>query len=326
MKAYICTKFGPPKVLKLKDVEKPIPKDNEVLIEVKATTVNAADCNLRGQTFIPSGMGFIAKLMLGFNKPKIPIQGSVLAGIVVETGKNVKLFKLGDRVFGTGFELGAYGEFACRSESGALSIIPDNISFEEAASVPYGALTAYYFLVDMAKVKKNQKVLIKGASGGVGVYAVQIAKYFGAEVTGVCSTSNIDFVKSLGADKTIDYTKENYLESKEKWDIVLDVVVKNTSFAKNKKVLNKGGLYLAVAGGLNDMFQMLITSISGSKKVKFGGGSDCEKRSNLDFIANSLKEGKIKPVVDKVFSFEEMVNAHKYEESGNKRGNVVVSF
>jgi NADPH:quinone reductase-like Zn-dependent oxidoreductase len=326
MKAYLCEKYGPPEVLQIKEVEKPAPKGNEVLIKVHATTVNAADCNIRGLSYIPSGLGLIAKMMLGFNKPRIGILGSVLAGEVVEIGNDVQQFKVGDKVFGTGPELGAYAEYACRSESGALAIIPENISYEEAASVPYGALTALYFLEDIAKIKKNQKVLIKGASGGVGVYAVQLAKYFGVEVTGVCSTKNIDFVKSLGAHEVIDYTKEDFTKSTEKWDVIFDVVVKKTSFKKCKNSLNPNGMYLAVAGGLNDMLQMIRTSITGGKKVKFGGGTACEKRSNLDFLASLLKDGKIKPVIDKVFAFNEMVKAHTYVESGRKKGNVVISI
>jgi NADPH:quinone reductase-like Zn-dependent oxidoreductase len=180
MKAYLCKKYGPPQVLQLNEVEKPKPGDNEILIKVRASTVNAADCNLRGLTYIPRGLGLTAKMMLGLNKPKKEIQGSVLAGDVVETGNGVKLFRPGDKVFGTGPELGAYGEYASRTESGALSIIPENISYEEAASVPYGALTALYFLQNIANIQEGQTILVKGASGGVGVYAVQLAHYFGA--------------------------------------------------------------------------------------------------------------------------------------------------
>ncbi|MGD2035730.1 MAG: NAD(P)-dependent alcohol dehydrogenase [Bacteroidales bacterium] len=325
MQAYICNQFGSPEVLQFKEVEQPKPKTDEVLIKVKASTVNAADCNLRGQTYIPSGLGFLAKLMLGFKKPKTAIQGSVLAGDVVEIGEKVQQFKVGDKVFGTSPELGAYAEYACRSESGALTIIPDNISYEEAAAVPYGALTALYFLRDVANIQENQKVLIKGASGGVGVYAVQLANYFGAEVTGVCSTSNVEFVKSLGAYKVVDYTKDDFTRTGEKWDIIFDVAVKTTSFRKYKKSLSPNGMYLAVAGGLSDMLQMIKTSIAGGKKVKFGGGTACEKRENHDFIASLLKDNKIKPAIDKIFPFNKMVEAHSYVESGRKKGNVVIS-
>ena len=325
MKAYICDQYGPPEVLKLRDVEKPSLKSKEVLIKVKASTVNAADCNIRGLTYIPKGMGFVAKLMLGVNKPKIAVQGSVLAGDVVEVGDEVKQFKPGDKVFSTGPHFGGYGEFAVGKASGAISLMPGNISYEEAATVPYGGLTALYFLKNMADIQKGQKVMVIGASGGVGVYAVQLASYFGAEVTGVCSTKNIDFVKSLGARRVIDYTKEDLTQLDEKWDIILDVVVKKTSFKKYKGSLTKNGLYLAVAGGIGDMLQMIRTSITGGKKVKFGGGEKCEIRSNLDFLARLIEENKIKPVLDKTFEFKDMVEAHRYAESGAKKGNIAIT-
>ena len=326
MKAVICEKYGPPEVLKLKEVDKPIPKDHELLIKVHATSVNAADCNVRGLTYIPTGLGLLAKLMLGFNKPKISITGSVFAGVIEALGKDVKNFKQGDEVFGTSPELGAYAEYMCRSEKGAIGKKPENISFEQAATIPYGALTALYFLRDMAKIRKGQKVLIKGASGGVGVYAVQLAHYFGAEVTGICSTDNIEFVKSLGADKTIDYTKEDFTQNDEKWDIIFDIVVGKTSFSSCKNSLNSGGFYLAVAGGINDMMQMIWTSIIGGKKVVFGGGTASEKTENLVFLKELIEAGKLKPIVDKKFPLEEIVEAHRYVESGHKKGNIAISL
>jgi NADPH:quinone reductase-like Zn-dependent oxidoreductase len=326
MKAYVCEKYGPPEVLQLKEVENPVPKDNEVLIKVHATTVNAADCNVRGLSYIPTGLGFIAKSMLGFKKPRISITGSVLAGEVEATGEKVTSFKIGDQVFGTGPELGAYAEYACRPEKGALALKPGNTSFEEAATVPYGALTALYFLRDVAKVSPGQKVLVNGASGGVGVYAVQLARYFGAEVTGVCGTRNVEFVKSLGAHKAIDYTQEDPAKMGEKWDVILDVVVGKTSFTRFKKSLTSRGYYLAVAGGLGDMLQMIRTSFAKGKKVIFGGGTACEKKENLEFLKDLIEEGKLKPVLDKTFPFKDLVEAHRYTESGSKRGSVAVSL
>jgi len=326
MKAYVCTQFGPPEVLILQEVEKPEPKSNEVLIKVEATTVNAADCNLRGRTYIPKGLGLLARMMLGFKKPRIPVQGSVLAGVVVAAGKEVRRFSVGDRVFGTGPELGGYGEYACRPEGGALAIIPSNISFTEAAAVPYGALTAFYFLRDMAAIKAGQTILVKGASGGVGIYAVQLARYFGAEVTGVCSTKNMDYVRSLGAHHVIDYTREDFTKTDGKWDIIFDMVVRKTSFRKYRGSLTPDGVYLAVAGGLNDMLQMIWTSVRGGKKVKFGGGASCEVAANLDFIARLLEENAIKSALDKTFGFDMMVEAHRYVESGQKRGNIAVTI
>lgn len=326
MKAVICEKYGPPEVLKLIEVDKPIPKDNEVLIKVYASSVNAADCNVRGLTYIPNGLGLIARLMLGFNKPKINVIGSVFAGVIEEVGKDIKTFKTGDEVFGTGPELGAYAEYACRPEKGAIAKKPENISFEQAATIPYGALTALYFLRDIAKMKSGQRILIKGASGGVGVYAVQLAHYFGAEVTGVCSTTNLEIIKSLGADKTIDYTKEDFNQNDKKWDIIFDMVVGKTSFSRYKKSLNPKGYYLAVAGGMKDMLQMIWTSITGGKKVIFGGGTACEKKENLVFLKELIETGKMKPVLDRTFPLEKIVEAHKYVESGRKKGNIAISI
>ncbi len=326
MKAYICEKYGPPEVLRLKEVEKPVPKDNEVLIKVHATTVNAADCNVRGLSYIPTGLGFVAKMMLGFNKPKISIIGSVLAGKIEAVGDKVTSFEVGDEVYGTGPELGAYAEYACRPESGALALKPKNISFEEAATVPYGALTALHFLQEVAHIQSGQKVLINGASGGVGVYAVQLARYFGAGVTGVCSSRNLEFVRSLGAMQVIDYTKEDPAQKDEQWDIIMDIVVGKTSFKRFKNSLASQGYYLAVAGGLNDMLGMIRTSFGGGRKVKFGGGSDCEKKEYLDFLNDLIEKGELKPVLDRCFPFEKLVDAHRYVEEGHKKGNIAVSI
>ena len=325
MKAVVCEKYGPPEVLKLQDADKPVPKDDEVLIKIHATSVSAADCNVRGLVYIPKGLGLLAKLMLGFSKPKIRVIGSELSGEIMEVGKDVRSFKPGDLVFGAGPELGAYAEFACRPEKGALAEKPANISHEQAATVPYGALTALYFLRDMAKIKSGQKVLVKGASGGVGVYAVQLSRYFGAEVTGVCSTAKIELVSSLGAEKVIDYTKEDFTQSHEKWDIIFDNVVGKTSFSRYKKFLNPRGYYLAVAGGLNDMLHMILTSVTGGKKVIFGGGTACERKENLILLKELLESEKLRPVVDRSFSLEEIVDAHRYVETGRKMGNVAIS-
>lgn len=324
MKAWVCDKYGPPEVLKLEEVEKPVPKENEVLVRVHATTVNAADCNVRGLSRVPSGLGLVARMMMGFNKPKIRIIGSVLAGEIEAIGKNVTSFKVGDQVYGTGSGLGAYAEYACRPDSGAIALKPDNISFEQAATVPYGALTALYFLREIAGVSPGQKVLINGASGGVGVYAVQLAHHFGAEVTGVCSTRNQEFVKSLGAGKVIDYTVEDPSQSGECWDVILDVVVGKTSFKRFRNSLTPNGYYLAVAGGLNDMLQMIRTSYGGGKKAKFGGGTECEKEEYMLFLNELIANGELRPVADSTFPFEELVEAHRYVESGHKQGNIAI--
>jgi len=326
MKAAICDKYGPPEVLTIKEVDKPVPRADEMLIRVHASSVNAADCNIRGLTYIPPGLGLMARLMLGFRKPQKSIIGSVFAGVIEETGRDIKTFRKGDAVFGTGAELGAYAEYMCRHEKRAIAVKPENISFGQAAAIPYGALTALYFLRDMAGVKSGQKVLVNGASGGVGVYAVQLARYFGAEVTGVCSTTHLELVKSLGADKVVDYTREDVTETGEKWDVICDIVVGQTSFSRFKKALHPKGCYLAVAGGLRDMLQMIRTSITGGKKVKFGGGTVSETRENMEFLKKLIETGKLQPVLDRTFPLEEIAAAHRYVETGQKKGNVVITI
>lgn len=324
MKAITYERFGPPEVLQLIEISKPTPKDNEVLIKVHATTVNAADCNGRGYSFIPPGLGFIARLMLGFRKPRTRILGSALAGEIESVGKDVIQFKKSDQVFGAGEQLGAYAEFTCRPEEGALVLKPTNMSYEQAATIPYGALTALYFLKDKANIRKGQKVLIHGASGDVGNFAVQLANYFGAEVTGVCSRSNMERVKSLGAHKVIDYTIEDFTQSKDSWDIIFDVVLGKTSFSQCKNSINPGGFYLAVAGCLNELIQKIWTSMVPGKKVIFGGGPSCEKKENLIFLKELIEAGKLKTTIDKSFTLDQVVDAHRYFEAGSKKGNVTI--
>lgn len=263
--------------------------------------------------------------MLGLRKPKRTILGTELAGEIETVGKDVKLFKKGDQVFGIGSEIfGAYAEYTCRPETGALAIKPVNLTYEEAAAVPFGAGTALYFLRDVAKIQRGQKVLIHGASGGVGTYAVQLARYYGAEVTGVCSTTNVELVKSLGADKVMDYTKEDFTRSGETYDIILDTVVGKTSFSRCKGALKQNGLYLAVAGGLQEAAQMLWTSITGGKKVIFG--SPVERKEDLIFLKDLVEAGKIKPVIDRRYPLEQTAEAHRYVDKGHKKGNVVITL
>jgi len=325
MKAIVYTEYGPPDVLQLKEVEKPTPKDNEVLIRVYAATVTAGDVNVRGFTFVPPGFGPLPRLMFGLRKPKRTILGTELAGEIEAIGKDVTLFKKGDQVFGIGSEsFVAYAEYVCRPEAGALAIKPTNLTYEEAAAVPFGASTALYFLRDMAKIQRGQKILINGASGGVGTYAVQLARYYGAEVTGVCSTTNLELVKSLGADKVIDYTKEDFTKSGETYDIILDTVVGKTSFSRCKHSLKQKGLYLAVAGGLQEMVQMLWTSMIGGKKVLFGSPSECKEY--LIFLKELIEAGKIKVVIDRRYPLEQTAEAHRYVDKGHKKGNVVITL
>lgn len=315
MKAMVYTKFGPPEVLHLQEVEKPTNKGNEVLIKIIATTVVKEDPDMRASP------GFN-----GFLKPRHPILGQELAGEVEAVGKNVTRFRPGDQVFGMDM-FGSYAEYKCMPENGALVIKPANISYEEAASIPNGALTALPFLRDKASIREGQTVLIYGASGSVGSAAIQLARYFGANVTGVCSTANLEWVKSLGADQVIDYTRESFTENGKTYDIIFDTVGK-WSFSACKRSLTDEGIYLATVPTLAMMLQALWPAKSGNKKVKFvaaGLRSSSEKIKDLVFLTELIKTGKIKPVIDRIYKLEQIAEAHRYVERGHKKGNVVVT-
>lgn len=265
MKAIVYTQYGLPDVLQLKEVEKPVPKNNEVLIKIYATTATSPDCLMR------SGKSLLGRMITGFKKPrdKCRILGLELAGEVEAVGRNVKRFKEGDQVYGfTGFSLGAYAEYKCMPEMGSLAVKPSNMTYEAAAAIADGATTALFFLKDKAHIKSGEKVLINGASGSMGTAAVQLAKYFGAEVTGVCSSSNIELVRSFGADEVIDYTKEDFTENGKVYDIIFDVV-SNSSFSRCKNSLKQKGRYIVTKQGLAPVVQTFWTSIAGNKKVIF---------------------------------------------------------
>ena len=321
MKAIVCTKYGPADVLQLKKVEKPTPKENEVLIRVFGAAVNSTDPTFR------LGKPFISRLFTGLIKPKNPIPGDVLAGEIEAVGKDVKLFKKGDQVYGaTGTNLGAHAEYKCLPEDEALAIKPVNMTYGEAAAIVDGALTALPFLRDKGKIQSGQKVLINGASGSVGTAAVQLAKHFGAEVTGVCSTTNLELVKSLGADKVIDYTKEDFTKTDQTYDIIFDTVAKS-SFSRCKNSLTQKGVYLTTLPTLTIMFQVLWTSKIGSKKAKFmaaGLRASSEKAEDLIFLKELIEAGKLKSAIDKSYLLEQMAEAHRYVEKGHKKGNVVI--
>ena len=316
MKAIVYTKFGPPEVLQLQEVEKPTPKANEVLIKIYATAVTKEDPDMRASP------GFN-----GFLKPRNPILGQELAGEVEAIGRGVTRFKPGDQVFGID-SFGAYAEYKCMPENGALAIKPANLSYEEAASVPNGALTALPFLRDKGKIQSGQTVLIYGASGSVGAAAVQLAKYYGAEVTGVCSTANLEWVRSLGADRVIDYTQEDFTENGKTYDIIFDTVGKR-SFSECKGSLTDKGIYLATVPTPAMMLQALWSAKGGRKKVKFaatGLRPASAKSKDLVFLTELIEAGKLKPVIDRRYPLEQTAEAHRYVEQGHKKGNVVITM
>ncbi len=319
MRAIVFTKYGPPDVLKLKEVEKPSPKDNEVLIKIYATAVTSGDARLRRADPFP------VRLYFGLIKPKVNILGVDLAGVIESIGKDVKLFKNGDKVFGSSFDfgLGSYAEYKCLPEHAVLATKPTNLSYEESAAVFFGGHTALHFL-RKGNIKKGQKILIYGASGAIGTYAIQLAKYFETEVTGVCSTTNLETVKSLGADKVIDYTKEDFTKSGESYDIIFDTVGKSP-FSGSVKSLNKNGYYLrAVHMSLSPILRGIWTSITTGKKIIAGVAN--EKTEDLIFLKGLIEAGKIKPVIDRCYPLEQIVEAHSYVDRGHKKGNVVITL
>jgi len=319
MKAIIASKYGTPDVLQLKDIEKPIPKDNEVLIKVYETIVTPADIAFR------KGEPFITRFFGGLTKPKF-ISGVELAGKIEAVGKDVKSFKTGDPVFGTsGTDYGAHAEYKCLPEEGVVAIKPNNMTYGEAAAVCDGGLTALTFLRDKGKIQSGQKVLINGASGSVGSFAVQLAKYYGADVTGVCSTANIQLVNSLGADSVIDYTKEDFTQTQQSYDIIFDAIGKS-SFSLCKKVLKSKGIYLTTVPTLGIIFHMLWTSLMGNKKAKFTASGLNQNKENLIFLKELAEAGKLISIIDKRFPLEQIIEAHRYVETGHKKGNIIITL
>lgn len=321
MKAVECTKYGPPDVLEFKEVEKPTAKDNEVLIRIHAATVTAGDCEIR-RFEMPNWLWLPARLGFGIRGPRNKILGQELAGEIEETGKDVKQFSKGDQVFGrTGFGFGAHAEYISLPEDGVLAIKPPNMTYREAAAVPSGGLDALHF-IRKGNIQNGQKVLINGASGSIGTFAVQIAKHFGAEVTGVCSTINLDMVRSIGADHVIDYQEEDFTKSGETYDVIFDVVGKSP-YSGSLKSLKENGYYLLANPGLSQMIRGWWTTLMSNKNVLTGAG---ENKEDLLLLKELIDFGKIKTVIDRCYPLEKTAEAHRYVEKGHKQGNVIITM
>jgi NADPH:quinone reductase-like Zn-dependent oxidoreductase len=323
VKAILHTKYGPPEELQLKEVEKPVPNENEILIKIHATTVTTSDCNIRNLTFVPKYLWLPIRLQFGFRRPKNSILGFDLAGDVEAVGRDVTRFKIGDQVFGTTEPAyGAHAEYICLPEDGVLMEKPVNMTYEEAATFPVIANTALHFIRDLGHVQAGDKVLINGASGGIGTFAVQLAKYYGADVTGVCGSTNLELVKSLGADRVIDYTKEDFTKKGETYDVIFDAVGKS-SFSLCKSSLTPEGIYLDTLPRLTTLLQMLWTSRRGGKKVKMEGAP--AKVENLLYLKELIEAGNLKTVIDRRYPLEQISEAFRYVEKGHKVGNLVIT-
>lgn len=331
MNAIVYTEFGPPEVLQLNEVEKPAPRDNEILVRVRATPVSFGDVLVRDlkavtpkKFHMPLLFWLFAKIYFGFRKPKITVLGSEFAGDIASVGKDVKRFKVGDAVFGyRGPRMGAYAEYLCMAENGVVAPKPANMTYEQAAAVPYGAIMALNMLRKI-DLRPGHRVLVNGASGGIGPAVVQLAKsHFGANVTGVCGTPRLDYVRSLGADAVIDYTKEDYTAGNETYNLIVDILGKSP-FSQVKRALTPNGSWLLVSFKTKKLLQMLWTSLSGGKKVICALSS--EKAADLVFIKGLIEAGKFKTVIDKCYPLAQAAEAHTYAASGNKKGSVVITL
>ncbi|MFO7686361.1 MAG: NAD(P)-dependent alcohol dehydrogenase [Desulfobacterales bacterium] len=322
MKAIVYERYGPPEVLQLKEVKKPTPKDNEVLIKTHATTVTSGDWRVRSLN-VPAGFGLIMRLVFGVTRPKQPILGTELAGIVETVGKDVRKFKVGNQVFAfSDAAMGCHAEYKCMPEDGAMALKPANLTYEEAAALSFGGTTALDFF-RRGKLQSGEKVLVNGASGGVGTAAVQLAKHFGADVTGVCSTTNVELVRSLGASHVIDYTKEDFTQNGETYDVIIDTAG-TAPFSRSKSSLKERGRLLMVLGGLPDMLRIPWVSMTSSKKVVAGPAAG--RAEDLRFLAGLAEAGEFKPVIDRCYPFEQIAEAHSYVDTGRKKGNVIITL
>jgi NADPH:quinone reductase-like Zn-dependent oxidoreductase len=327
VKAYTYDRFGPPEVLTLKEVPTPVPGDHEVLVRIHATTVTAGDWRVRSLD-VPKGFGLLSRLALGFSRPRQPILGTELSGRIDAIGKAVTRFQVGDEVFGfTGTHMGCHAEYRCLPEEGhgrkdeAVALKPAGLGYAEAAALSFGGTTALSFF-RKAKLQRGEKVLVVGASGGVGTAAVQLARHFGARVTGVCSTANLELVRSIGAEQVIDYTKEDFTRSAERYDVIVDTAG-TAPFSRCEGSLAEGGRLLVVLGSLPEMLRAPWVSLTTRKKVI--GGVASWGVEDLRFLATLAEAGQFRPVIDRSYRFEEMVEAHRHVDAGHKRGNVVVT-
>ena len=327
MKAIIWTKYGSPDCLKLQEIENPLPKDDEILIKIHATTVTAGDCEMR-RLQLPLMLSFPMRLYAGFRAPKrLKILGQELAGEVEEVGTDVRTFKKGDHIFGTtGFGFGAYAEYIClkgepNEMGGTLAIKPSNMTFKEAAAVPTAGFEALHFL-RKADIQRGQKVLIIGAGGSIGTFSVQLAKYYGAEVTAVDSTEKLDMLRSIGADHVVDYTREDYTKTDDRYELIIDVVGKGTA-ARGLKLLKKDGYYFLAYAGFPQILLKLWTSLTSRKKLRIESSS--QSKEDLLFLKELIEAGNLKTVVDKSFPLEQTAEAHRHAETGKKKGNIIIT-
>jgi NADPH:quinone reductase-like Zn-dependent oxidoreductase len=325
MKAIVTTKYGPPEVLELQEVEKPTPKDNEILIKIFATTVTAGDCEMRSLN-LPLGYQLMLRMGFGFRRPRNKIPGTELAGEIEAVGVDVTQFKLGDQVFGSaGTSFGTNAEYICLPEKpaemeGGVAIKPANMTYEEVATVPFGGRDSLHFL-RLGNIQNGQKILINGAGGSIGTFAVQLAKHYGAEVTAVDSTGKLDMLRSLGADHVIDYTQEDFTKSGEIYDVIFDVIGK-ISFSRSKGSIKENGTYL-LANPVSQMVQGLWTRMRSNRKVIMQTSRGSMK--DLIFLRGLVEVGKLKTVIDRTYPLEQIVEAHRYVEAGGKLGNVVIT-
>ncbi|WP_054955715.1 NAD(P)-dependent alcohol dehydrogenase [Paenibacillus dakarensis] len=320
MRAMVQISYGSPEVIVMQEVAKPSPESDEILIRVQAAKVGPSDCAFR------KGNPFMIKLLYGLSKPKYAVGGTELAGVVEEVGKDVQHFKPGDRVLGMSVKnFGAFADYKCLPEKSPLVVIPDNLTYEEAVGVCDGGATALTFLRDKAKLRKGQKVLIYGASGAVGIYAVQLAKHYGAEVTGVCSGANESMVRNAGADFVIDYTHEDFTKADKAYDVIFDAVGKR-SFPACKHVLTARGIYLTTEPQLSTLLQMMRTSLFKGKRAVVATAGLMQNKANLSFLMELASKGSLNAVIDRRYPLESLPDAHKYVETERKKGNVIIQF